>query len=180
MGWRIGRNRDVAWIDNATEPGRSIVSAIPPIYARYATVVIPEGEPAKDDTDASLLNVLRAHTPAQPWWLGYLDTGAADIIFPEAPKVSLYADWPYLLVEAGPEQAARWRRAVDGTPWHGGLPELLFPADHSWLVSTLWDDDWRCVGGPITLITALLKHPRLDTHEVSLGDDATPPGHQAI
>ncbi len=30
------------------------------------------------------------HTPAQPWWLGYLETGAYDIVFSDVPKVSLY------------------------------------------------------------------------------------------
>ena len=29
----------------------------------------------------------------------------------------------------------------------GALPDLMFPADRSWLVSTLWDDDRTCVGG---------------------------------
>ena len=41
---------------------------------------------------------------------GYLDTGADDIVFPDAPKVTLYSGWPYVLVEAGPEQAATWRQ----------------------------------------------------------------------
>ena len=45
----------------------------------------------------------------QPWWLGYLDTGATDVVFPDAPMVSLYTDWDYVLVEAGPEQALTWR-----------------------------------------------------------------------
>jgi hypothetical protein len=98
----------------------------------------------------------------------------------DAPKVRLYSDWPYVVIQVGPDQAATWRRDADITPWHSGLPELLFPADRSWLVSTLWDDDWRCVGGPTALVTALLRHPELETRPVGLGEDATPPGHEAI
>ena len=59
------------------------------------------------------------------------------------------------------------------------MPELLFPADRSWLVSTLWDDDWRCVGGPAALVEALLRSAVLDTRAVSVGENATPPGHVA-
>ena len=49
----------------------------------------------------------------QPWWLGQIDTGADDIVFPDAPKVTLYSEWHYVLVEAGPEQAATWRQGGD-------------------------------------------------------------------
>ena len=55
--------------------------------------------------EPAVVDELTEHTPDQPWWLGYLDTGAHDIVFPLAPKLSLYWDWTYLLVEAGPEQA---------------------------------------------------------------------------
>jgi hypothetical protein len=35
----------------------------------------------------------------------------------------------------------------------------MFPADRSWLVSTLWDDDWTCVGGSVALVDSFLRHP---------------------
>lgn len=92
---------------------------------------------------------------AEPWWLGYLDTGSDDVVFRDAAPVRLNADWPYVLAEAGPEQALAWRSPATGR----SLPDLLFPADHSWLLSTLWDDDWRCLGGPASLIEALQQDP---------------------
>ena len=103
----------------------------------------------------------------------------SDIVFPEAPPVTLYAGWHYVLVQAGPEEAASWR-GIGATPLL--LPELMFPADRSWLVTTLWDDDWTCVGGPVPLVDALLNHPdlRARVRRVSLDEDATPPGHRAI
>jgi len=55
----------------------------------------------------------------------------------------------------------------------------MFPADRAWLLSTLWDDDWSCVGGPIALVNRLVDHPDLEARPVDLSQDATPPGHQA-
>jgi hypothetical protein len=77
------------------------------------------------------------------------------VVFPDAPPVRLYADWPYVLIDAGPEQALALRSHA--TTWKRSLPDLLFPADHSWLLSTLWDDDWRCLGGPVSLVEASSK-----------------------
>ena len=39
----------------------------------------------------------------------------------------------------------------------------MFPADRSWLVSSLWDDAWVGVGGSGDLISALVKEPDLRT-----------------
>jgi hypothetical protein len=89
--------------------------------------------------DLALVELLRRHTAPQPWWLYYLDTGASDIVFWDAPKVGLYTGWRYVLIEAGPEQAATWRPAPRGqSNWKSTeLPDLMFPEDHAWLVSTL-------------------------------------------
>jgi hypothetical protein len=163
--WRIGTASEVAWISSGTSTGLTITSAIPPVFEAYATVVLPPGG--------------EGQSAGQPWWLGYLDTGADDIVFPDAPKVTLYAGWEYVLVEAGPEQAVTWRRNGSWSFWKGALPNLMFPADRSWLVSTLWDDDWTCVGGPAGLVDRFLSHPGLETRPVMPGQDATPPGHQA-
>jgi hypothetical protein len=43
----------------------------------------------------------------------------------------------------------------------------------------LWDDDWRCLGGPAALIQAVLDDPALEARPVGLDEDATPPGHVA-
>jgi hypothetical protein len=129
--------------------------------------------------DTGVLAVLSEHAAAQPWWLGYLDTGDADIVFQDAPKVTMYAHWKYVLIEAGPEQACVWR----GRGWKGVLPDLMFPTDRSWLLSTLWDDDWTCIGGSRGLVDSFLAHPDLRhrTREVDPSvKDATPPGHIAF
>lgn len=174
----LGGSEAVDWITSSTRPGRTITSAIPSIYARYATVGILDGDTAKALADAALVDVLRAHTPGQPWWLGYLDTGVAGLVIPDAPKVAVYVGWPYVLVEGGPEQALAFRGNDGATPWHSVLPELMFPRDRSRLVSTLWDDDWRCSGGPAALIDTLLLHRDLKARAVTVDEDATPPGHR--
>ncbi|HZB33944.1 MAG TPA: hypothetical protein VE465_27530 [Streptosporangiaceae bacterium] len=177
---RVGTDAEVAWIADGTSIGRTITAAIPPVFEAYATVLLPYGGAGQDEHDRAMLALLSEQSADQRWWLGYLHTGADDIVFPDAPKVTLYADWPYVLVEAGPEQAATWRRGGPGSFWQGVLPNLMFPADRSWLVSTLWDDDWTCVGGPAGLVEGFLRHPALRARRVALGDDATPPGHQAL
>lgn len=158
--WTIGGAADVAWIADATTPGTTIATAVPQLFDAYATIGLPDGGEGQERHDAALLEVLRAYG-SHEWWLGYLDTGADDIVFPEAAMVTLYADWPYVLVQAGPDEAARWRRWDDGSFWMGHLPNLIFPADRSWLVSTLWDDEWTSVGGPSPLIEGLVRHPQL-------------------
>jgi|SRR5450631_4069562 len=171
--WRIGDAAEIAWIEEGAATGLEITSAIPPIFEAYATIVVPHDH---DEHDRTLLALLSEHTADQPWWLGYLDTGADDVVFHDVPMVTLYAGWRYVIVEAGPQQATSWR---DRSSWKAPLPALMFPADHSWLVSTLWDDDWRCVGGSTDLIGRLERDARLETRRVNLGDDATPPGHVA-
>jgi hypothetical protein len=179
--WRIGTEADVAWITSGTTQDRTITSAIPPVFGAYATVVRP-GAPGEDQDahDQAVLGLLSGQSANQPWWLGYLDTGADDIVFPDAPKVTMYAGWPYVIVEAGPQQAATWRQQEYGSFFTGVLPNLMFPGDRSWLVSTLWDDDWTCIGGPAELVENFVRHPGLRARPVVLGQDATPLGHQAF
>ncbi len=166
----------VDWITRGTRRDRTVISAIPPRFARYATVVIPEHDSAKTRADTALVEVLQAHTPEQPWWLGYLDNGVAYVVDAGAPRVSLYVGWPYVLLQGGPQQALTSRSNSDSAPWHSALPELLFPSDRSWLVSTMWDDDWRCIGGPAALVDALLVLPELESRSVMPDEDATPAG----
>ena len=60
--------------------------------------VLPPGGEGQDEHDRAVLALLREQSAGQPWWLGYLDTGAEDIVFPDAPKVTLYSGWEYVLV----------------------------------------------------------------------------------
>jgi hypothetical protein len=184
--WRIGSSAVVQWIEDGTEGGRRIISAIPPRYEAYATLGLEgsgTGKPfsfvRSEHHDKAVLDVLVANSGPQPWWLGYLETGGSNVVFVDAPRVQLYAAWNYVLVEAGPDQAWNWR----GEDWKGFLPDLIFPRDQSWLVSTLWDDDWTCIGGSRQLVDAFLTDPELRDRAREVDPsmlDATPPGHIAL
>ncbi len=138
--WRIGTASDVAWLAGQTTHGFSITTAIPPVFDAYATFYPPDGV-SIEAHERAVVDELTEHTPEQPWWLGYLDTGAHDIVFSLAPKLSLYWDWPYLLVEAGPEQALTWRTGhmrefVNLTWLH--LDGLIWPHPLEWMVVMRW------------------------------------------
>jgi hypothetical protein len=185
--WPVGGQADVDWITEETDTGRRVIAAIPPLFADYATLTnaaaeegLPRDLSLERRQDLAFVDVLRRHSGERPWWLGYLETGASDIVFWDAPKVTLYSGWRYAFVLAGPDQAATWRPAPGGTPnWKSTeLPEVMFPDDRSWLVSFLWDDDWACIGGPEALISDLLSVPVLarTARRVDTQQGAAPPG----
>ncbi|MBG6065680.1 hypothetical protein [Micromonospora ureilytica] len=171
--WRIGTASDVAWLAGRTTQGLSVTTAIPPVFDAYGTFHPPTGV-GLDAHERAVIDELAACTPDQPWWLGFLDTGAHDVVFPQAPKVSLYWGWSYLLVEAGPEQALTWR--TGHLRGDGALPDLFFPADRSWLVSALWDDTWTDIGASVAVLTALRHNPLVNARLVGPDEDACPPG----
>jgi hypothetical protein len=165
--WQIGTQRDVAWIRDATRVGFDLTVPIPPIpptFQAYATYEF-DNEPSIVVQERAVVERLVASSKEQAWWLGFLDTGAHDVVFPDVPRVRLYWDWPYVLVKAGPTQALTWRLEHMRSPY-GVLPDLFFPEDRSWLVSALWDDDWSCVGGPASLVAVLQQDPRVRARPV--------------
>jgi hypothetical protein len=177
--WRIGTDADVAWIQQSTTPGLTITSAIPPLFRAYATIVVPDyDDDGRTEHTRLLFRLLAEQSADQPWWLGYLDTGGDDVVFPTAARVTLYTGWRYVLVLAGPSEAERWRQDRLQS-WRAPGPDLVFPGDHSWLLSWLWDDDWRCLGGPDSLVERMSTEPELNVRRVGLHEDATPPGHIA-
>jgi hypothetical protein len=198
--WEIGSYAEVAWIASGTGVSRTIRSGIPPVFAAYATVLLPTPEdgldPPKQEIDwdqylrewnltaplrheRALVEVLVEHSSDQCWWLGYLDTGASDTVFPNASMVFPYRyGWRYVLIAAGPKEAIDWRTRERG--WNTAIPDLIFPVDRAWLLTTLWDDDWSCIGGTDQLVSDLLNHPLLGarTRQVTVEQDMTPLGHQ--
>jgi hypothetical protein len=172
--WRIGGCDQVEWMAGEPAAGDTIATAIPPVFDAYATFYAPDDGQVREH-ERAVVEVLTAYTDEQPWWLGFLETGAHDVVFLDAPRVSLYWGWPYVLVEAGPEQALGWRLGHMRYS-EGSLPDLFFPADRSWLVSALWDDIWTCIGGPEALIDRLECSALVNARRVTLDEDMLPPG----
>ncbi len=174
LTWRFGTKDDVAWIQAGISVGLEITSAIPPVFDAYATVIVSDDVDRRAADFSRLVGILREESPAQPWWLGYLDTGADDVVFHDARMVELISSWWYVLVEAGPDQALQWRQEVGS--WRSPGADLIFPADRSWLVSWLWDDDWRCIGGSAALIARLLAERSLQARQVHSARTPPRPG----
>jgi hypothetical protein len=185
--WHIGTAAEIEWTDARTKAGRQVPPGVPPVFDAYATLELAgSGNSKALDFEVSeahgraVFDVLVAKTPPQPWWLGYLDTGSSEVVFDDAPRAENHIGWGYVLVEAGHEQAWTWRRDED---WKGRLLDMIFPVDRSWLLTTLWDDDWTCLGGPRAFIDSFLGDPELGarTREVDLStEDPIPPGHIAF
>ncbi|WP_264991487.1 hypothetical protein, partial [Mycobacterium kiyosense] len=68
--WQVGAAGDVAWIAEATTYGVTITSAIPPVFASYATVVAVDTREERQRHDDAVLTVLEQCSPDQRWWLG--------------------------------------------------------------------------------------------------------------
>lgn len=176
--WRLGTDADVEWISYGAFPGGA---AEPPIFAAQCTLAMPlsDGRAELTQHERAVIELLAEQTEEQAWWLGYVaTTGNVDVVFPYAPRVSakayvgragdvglpesplgspVYTEHAYVLVEAGPEQAASWRDAG----WlNWALPDLLFPADRSWLLSTTADlgRPGTSIGGSEQLVNSFLHH----------------------
>jgi hypothetical protein len=59
------------------------------------------------------------------------------------------------------------------------LPDVMFAEDRAWLLATLWDDDWSCVGGSRALIDDLLEDPVLSpkARRITTDQYSMPSGH---
>jgi hypothetical protein len=125
-----GFDDDLAWIRRDSRLGPTIRSAIPSGFDVYAVLDLVD-----ERADAALLAVLAPNGTdlLVAGWIVKSEPASGD-------EHLLYANWPYRLRRA---TAAELRAAVAG---EDGFPDLLFPRDHAWIVSTLWDDAWRSIG----------------------------------
>ena len=179
--WQIGTRATVDWITEGVMVDGTVAGAVPPRFEAYAAFEEPDCSPDEPHSnhdfehrerqivehERAVVSHLRRYSPTQ-WWLGYLDTGAHDVVFPAAERVSMYFQWNYVLVQAGPEAALAWRPS---------LPDLIFPLDRSWLLSMLWDDADSCVGDPTGLIDDLIYDPKVNARRLSTNEPLHPPGY---
>jgi hypothetical protein len=61
-------------------------------------------------------------------------------------------------------EAGRWGAAPyrSGAPRDINSPNLMWPADHAWFVTTTIDEHWTAVGGSEALVRDLLREERLE------------------
>ena len=80
----------------------------------------------------------------------------------EGPKVSFFHD--YLLFGGPLTDAGDWGATSYGHSIRRDInsPNLMWPADHAWFVTTNIESTWTAVGGSEALISDLLAEPRLE------------------
>lgn len=177
--WQVGTAAIVDWIVQGVEVDGTVAVAVPPRFEAYAAFEEPDCSPDQPQPDPdqfeqlvvahehAVVSHLRRHGTTR-WWLGYLDTGAHDVVFPDVERVSMYFQWNYVLALADPDAALTWRPS---------LPDLIFPLDRSWLLSMMWDDAETCIGGPTTLIDALVDDPKIGARRLRRDEPLHPPGY---
>jgi hypothetical protein len=129
-------DEDVAWIRDGTSVSRTIRSAIPDGYDVDGLVDLVEDG---GRTESRLLTALGIAADEE-LVAGWIDR---DGLMTEAgDEHLLYATWRYRIrIVRTAELEGRLHPDV-----HDDFPDLLFPRDRAWLVSTLWDDTWRSIG----------------------------------
>lgn len=91
----------------------------------------------------------------------------------DGPRLEL-SSRDFLLFGGPIGQAGEWG-AVDyghGIPRHLNSPNLIWPADHAWFVTTDIEGSWTGVGGSRGLIDDLLGDPRLEVVRTRYDDPA--------
>lgn len=63
QSWQIGTDADVAWIREGTVVGLTIMSAIPPNFDAYTTIVVPGDRDDRTRHEQALLAILNEQTP---------------------------------------------------------------------------------------------------------------------
>jgi hypothetical protein len=88
----------------------------------------------------------------------------------DGPKVDFFHQ--YLLFTGALDEAGQWgaRPYGPGIPRDINSPNLMWPADHAWFVTTNIDGDWTGVGGTTALADELLLEPRLEVARTSYDD----------
>jgi len=104
--------------------------------------------------------------PAPP-----LPAFASEIV--DGPKIDFFHQ--YLLFTGPLDDAGRWgaRPYGPGIPRNINSPNLMWPGDHAWFVTTNIDSDWTGVGGTTALANDLLAEPRLEVVRTRYGSEAS-------
>ena len=138
--------QDIAWLRQEGAAFGTLRYAIPASFEAYGVLDLPRDiRPVEE----ALLGTMSTD-PAEPLVAGWIDRGPWPA--PAGTEHVLYSGWKYRLRRLK-------TRELTGLPTEGigSFPDLLFPPNHSWLVSLLWDDSWRSIGASQALADLLSK-----------------------
>lgn len=140
------RDDEISWLRGSEGRAETLGYAIPPRFEVYGALDLSEEHRPNED---SLLEAL-VPDPQTPLIAGWIDRGPWPP--PSGDEFHLYWNWPYRIRRVALKELV-------GLPSEGeeGFPDLLFPLDHTWLVSLLWDDAWRSIGASEVVARRLEK-----------------------
>ena len=187
-GWRVGQSRDGALdVDllagltgHLREATRSPEQLVVGIWAGWSelsgtTVVHERAEDGDAETDAEVEvdARMRRHLEEQRTSVASDVATAARrgplLELPGREYVLLATGCDELADETWPHRAGiGWTSVFDGP-----LPQLVWPADHAWVVASEIDWDSTIVAGSRALVDAVLTDDRYEAFEVDEGSDLT-------
>jgi hypothetical protein len=102
-------------------------------------------------------------TPGQCFFAVWVGFGGSAVPHSLEPQLELPGREYHVF--AGPVEGARTSFAETLIPWVHQSANLWWPADHAWCVATEVDLAWTYVGGPRSVVRALLADPRVEAVE---------------
>jgi hypothetical protein len=180
--YRDGPDHPVTWRDIAIANGRTVHAEmqfgnIAGTWSRRSPQpdlwsVDPRVGEAPIELIRALVSVLRPRTatPEQCWfavWEGY-----GDVLAPSGIPGLELPRRRYYLATGRVEDATRGFSGLD-LSWGYRPPNLWWPADRSWFVSTEIDFSWTYVGGAPQAIDDVLAHPALEALRARPSDGIT-------
>lgn len=187
-GWRVGQSRDGALdVDllagltrHLREATRSPEQLVVGIWAGWgeltgSTVVYAGEDDGGKETDAEAeadarmrLHLEEQRTSVAPDVAAAVRRGPL-VELPGREYVLLATGCDELADETWPHRAGiGWTSVFDGP-----LPQLVWPADHAWVVASEIDWDSTIVAGSRALVDAVLADDRFEAFEVEEGSDLT-------
>jgi hypothetical protein len=171
----------VRWADVAHELGTDVQPTLewPDLIARYEQ--LPEHDKTGDwdgspsigslpgiQTQA-LAEILNQQTQAELWYFAIWEGWAQlDLTLSRAPRVEFPGRGMYLLSGSADDADTDFSDGNMLSSYHS--PNLWWPSDRAWIVSTDIDDMVTFVGGTQSCIEAVLSDPRLESTRVARGN----------
>ncbi|MGQ0816017.1 MAG: hypothetical protein ACT4O1_16420 [Gemmatimonadota bacterium] len=120
---------------------------------------------------AVLAQLLRSHTRAEKIWMCFWEgfAGMSDVLG-QAARVTL-PNRTYYLVSADLMALREGQLFTEGSGF-AMTPNIWWPDDHSWCVSTEIDFRFTLVGCSVQCMDELIAEPRLEVFQVDISDRA--------
>ncbi|WP_280265606.1 hypothetical protein [Nocardia wallacei] len=183
-GWQVGQT-ELGWFDPNLLAALTVHLRAATEAPEEVTAGVWDGFGSMDDTSSGAV-VFVASTDDDPQELererARIDAELAASVVPEverAMRSGPFLRWPgrdFVLFDTSLSELAdpAWVYTAGlgwTTDFPGSMPQLLWPADHAWVVASEIDIDSTIVAGPRTLIDAVLADDRFESFEITEKSD---------